>query len=79
MTKINIHEAKSRFSHYISLVEQGGTVIICRRNIKIAEIRPIEKKKPRCEIGKCSHKFNVPDSFFNSLPNTFLKSFNDSI
>ena len=48
MIKLNINEIKTHFSKYIELVESGDTVIICKRNVPVAEIRPIEKK----EIGR---------------------------
>ena len=44
MIKLNIHEIKSQLSKYIDLVEAGETVIVCKRNIPVAEIRSLEKK-----------------------------------
>ena len=41
MIKVNIAEAKSRLSQYLDSVERGETVIVCRRNVPIAEIRPL--------------------------------------
>lgn len=39
MIKVNIAEAKTHFSHYIDSVEQGETIVVCRRNMPIAEVR----------------------------------------
>ena len=47
MIKVNIHEAKTHLSKYLALIEKGETVIFCRRNIPIAEVRPIKKKRKK--------------------------------
>jgi len=44
MIRINIAEAKSRLSNYLERVERGETIILCRRNVPIAEIRPVAKR-----------------------------------
>jgi antitoxin (DNA-binding transcriptional repressor) of toxin-antitoxin stability system len=41
MTTINLHEVKSRLSHYARLVKAGETIILCDRNKPFAEIRPL--------------------------------------
>jgi prevent-host-death family protein len=43
----NIHEIKAQFSKFIEIVEGGETVVVCKRNVPVAEIRPIEKKKDK--------------------------------
>jgi prevent-host-death family protein len=76
MIKLNIHEAKTHLSHYLEEVEQGETIILCRRNQPVAEIRPLsasrQKKRP---IGLAKGKFSVPDSFFDELPDTITALF----
>jgi prevent-host-death family protein len=47
MIKLNIHEIKNQLSKYIEMVEGGATVVVCKRNVPVAEIRPIEHKKKR--------------------------------
>jgi len=46
MLTINIYEMKTKFSHYLDLVQQGKKIIIAKRNIPIAEVKPIEKNIP---------------------------------
>ena len=69
MIKLNVHEAKTHLSQYLEEVEHGETVLLCRRNQPIAEIRPLatplHKKRP---VGMAKGKFSVPDSFFEDLP-----------
>lgn len=40
MIRLNIHEAKTHLSRYLPEIERGETVVLCRRNVPIAEIRP---------------------------------------
>lgn len=76
MVKVNIHEAKTHLSRYLAEVEKGETVLVCRRNEPIAEIRPV--KQPAVErrpIGLAAGKFEVPESFFEPLPEDLLDAF----
>jgi prevent-host-death family protein len=69
MKKINIHDAKTHLSQYLEEVEHGETVVVCRRNQPVAEIRPLaaHRHKPR-PLGLAKGKFAVPASFFEELP-----------
>jgi antitoxin (DNA-binding transcriptional repressor) of toxin-antitoxin stability system len=71
---VNVHEAKARLSELLELLEQGETVIICRRNIPIAELRPIRKPGPR-PIGLCPEIPPLSESFFEPLPDEWLEAF----
>jgi prevent-host-death family protein len=79
MKKINIHEAKTHLSHYIEEVEHGETVVVCRRNQPVAELRPLAapRHKPR-SVGLAKGKFIVPASFFEELPEETLALFQGS-
>ena len=76
MIKINIHEVKTHLSHYLEEVEQGETIVVCRRNQPIAEIRSlaVRRHKPR-SIGLAKGKFKVPAAFFEELPEETLALF----
>ncbi len=76
MIKINIHEAKTHLSHYLEEVEHGETIVVCRRNQPVAEIRPlaVHRHKPR-PIGLAKGKFTVPASFFEDLPEDTISLF----
>ena len=41
MLKLNIHEAKTHLSRYLAKLKKGETIILCKRNKPIAEIRPL--------------------------------------
>ena len=64
MIKLNLHEAKTQFSKYIEMVEAGEIVVVCKRNIPVAEIRPIETRKKKVpELGWAEGKGAVPSDF----------------
>lgn len=62
--KLNLYEVKARFSKYIDLVESGETVIVCKRNVPVAEIRPIPRKeKGRPKLGWAEGSAAAPANF----------------
>jgi len=77
MLTVNVHEVKTKLSHYLDLVQKGKSVIIAKRNIPIAEIRPIEKDLPQRVIGQSVEKFEIPKEFFNPLPTKVTAAFNN--
>lgn len=76
MIRVNLHEAKANLSHYLRLVEQGETVVVCRRNVAIAELRavPVRRLEPR-PIGLEKGRFEVTDAFFEPLPEELIEAF----
>lgn len=77
--KINIHEAKAHLSEYLAKLADGETLIICKRNTPIAEVRrlPEAPDTPR-PIGLARGTFSVPASFFDPLPDDLLRGFEGS-
>jgi len=77
MIKLNVHEAKTHLSRYLKRLEEDGEVIVlCRRNVPIAEIRPIpaKRREPR-PIGLWKGQFEVGPEFFEPLPEDILRAF----
>src|SRR2546426_2150255 len=77
MIRLNVHEAKTHLSKYLEKVEKGETILLCRRNQPIAEIRPLpaKRKKPR-PIGLDKGKIKLGPEFFEPLPDELLAYFN---
>ncbi len=77
MIRLNIHEAKTHLSRYLKELAKDETIILCKRNIPIAEIRPIrphrEYQRP---IGLAKGEFEVTSDFFEPLPEEMLAAFN---
>jgi antitoxin (DNA-binding transcriptional repressor) of toxin-antitoxin stability system len=76
MIKINIHEAKTHLSWYLDRLSKGESIILCKRNVPIAEIRPIpQERKSERPIGLAKGKFKFPPAFFEPLPPKIMASF----
>lgn len=73
MIRLNVQEAKTHLSRYLDRVAEGETVILCRRNVPIAEIRAIRRraKQPR-PIGLFKGMIEIPPEFFDPLPDDEL-------
>jgi antitoxin (DNA-binding transcriptional repressor) of toxin-antitoxin stability system len=76
MIRVNIHEAKTHLSRYLKRLAKGEHILLCLRNVPIAEIRPLPapETKPR-PIGLARGRFTVPPSFFEPLPDDLLEGF----
>ena len=69
MIRLNVHEIKNQLSKYLEMVEAGTTVVICRRNVPVAEIRPIAKKEKRVpRIGWADGRPSALASLLETLP-----------
>ena len=79
MIKLNIHEAKTHLSKYLSRLKAGEVIVLCNRNKPVAEIRPIPTKRqqPR-PIGHDKGKLHVPPEFYEPLPDDVLAAFEGS-
>ena len=75
MIKVNLADAKSHLSQYLDSVERGETVILCRRNVPIAEIRPLPKPPTQLRPIGTDPDLVVPDSFFEPLPEDLINAF----
>ena len=75
MIRVNLTEARARLSHYLKSVEQGETVVLCRRNVPVAEIRALPRpaRKPR-PLG-IDRGMTIPAAFFEPLPDDLLAAF----
>ena len=76
MIMVNIHEAKARLSEFLSMAQKGEVVIICKRNVPVAELRSVPKRDTeRRAVGFMKGEFDLPQSFFEPLPDDVLDSF----
>ena len=76
MIKVNVHEAKTHLSRYLDQVEAGETLILCRHNVPIAEVRPIKKKSKKKRVFGVYEGFGVSPVFFEPLPDDELRLWN---
>lgn len=75
MIKVNIADVKAHLSRYLAAVEAGDTIVICRRNMPIAEIRPLARLPETQRPVGIDRGMTVPASFFEPLPDDLLDAF----
>jgi prevent-host-death family protein len=75
MTRVNIADAKAHLSRLLERVEGGDTIVLCRRNVPIAEIRPIRQLPHRQRPVGIDRGMKIPPSFFEPLPEAVLDAF----
>lgn len=69
MKKLNVHEAKTHLSKYLAGLKKGESILLCKRNQPIAEIRALPTAPPRPRpLGLAKGLLRVPKSFFEPLP-----------
>ncbi|MBN2498366.1 MAG: type II toxin-antitoxin system Phd/YefM family antitoxin [Deltaproteobacteria bacterium] len=82
MIKINIHQAKTHLSRYLANLARGETIILCRRNVPVAEIRPLpaaQKESRPLGLGRQEYgELCLPEAFFEPLPDELLDGFERS-
>ena len=75
MNKVNLSEAKTQLSALIERVSAGETVLICRRNVPAAELRPLAKHRERRRPIGLAKGFKTPAAFFDALPEGLVAAF----
>ncbi len=76
MVRVNIAEAKAKLSEFLEIAAGGETVLICKHNRPVAELRAVQaiRTEPR-PIGGAAGQFEVPASFFDPLPEDLIAGF----
>lgn len=69
LMRIDVQDAQTKLSRCLQRVERGETIVICRRNVPVAELRPVTpaRRKPR-PVGLERGRITVPPAFFEPLP-----------
>ncbi len=75
MNRVNIADARAHLSRYLARVEAGETITLCRRNVPVAEIRPIRTVPTELRPIGIDRGMIIPDSFFEPLPAEVLSAF----
>jgi len=72
MIQVNIHEAKT---HLSKLIADGEEVIIARYGEPVARLVPLLTKAEPRKPGSAQDRFEIPDSFYDPLPDDFVDGF----
>ncbi len=75
MKRVNMHDAKTHLSRYVTRLAPGETLVLCNRNRPVAELRLLSRKVRKPRIGVAKGEFVVPDAFFKPLPDKILRAF----
>ena len=76
MNRVNIHDAKTHLSKYLENLREGETIVLCKRNKPVAEIRALPRPyRGRRPVGLAKNKLKIPKSFFQPLPGHLLDAF----
>lgn len=79
MDPVNIHSAKTQLSKLIEAAERGEEVIIARAGKPVAKLVALQNPKPVRKAGGMRGRFEVPDSFFEPLPQDILDAFEGKV
>jgi prevent-host-death family protein len=74
VVRVGVHEAKTRLSELLRLVDAGQEVEILRSGEPVAKIVPFKPRVKR-QFGVDQGTFTVPDDFDAPLPGEVLESF----
>lgn len=73
---LNVHDAKTHLSKYLARVEQGETIVLCRRNQPVAELRPVRQKRSEARpLGLERGRLFIGPEFDEPLPEDVLQAF----
>ena len=75
MTKINIHDAKTRLSRLVEEVETGEEIVIARAGKPVARLVPIKAKGIPRRKGLLKGEIKISESFYKPLPEEVIAAF----
>jgi prevent-host-death family protein len=71
--RVGVHEAKTRLSELLRMVESGQEIEILRGGEPVALLVPLPRQRFR--LGVDEGAFTVPDDFDDPLPDEVVDSF----
>jgi len=75
MSKINVHEAKTRFSGLLRRVAAGEEITIANRGVPVARLVPVPAEQGARKLGTLRGQVFIPDDFDAPLPEELLDAF----
>jgi prevent-host-death family protein len=72
MEFVNIHDAKTHLSKYISMAQKNHeAIIICKNGVPVAQLSEY-KAQPKRKIGVLKNKIKISDDFDVELPDEIM-------
>jgi antitoxin (DNA-binding transcriptional repressor) of toxin-antitoxin stability system len=75
MASVTIHAAKTHLSRLIARAAAGEEIIILHGKTPVARLTAIARNPPKRKFGAYRGEFEVPESFFDPLPEQELRAF----
>jgi prevent-host-death family protein len=75
MSKVNVHEAKTRFSRLLRRVAAGEEITIANRGVPVARLVPVVGEGTTRKLGLFRGQMTIPDDFDAPLPDDILDAF----
>jgi prevent-host-death family protein len=75
MSKVNVHEAKTRFSRLLRRVAAGEEITIANRGVPVARLVPIPAEGTTRKLGFFRGQMTILDDFDTPLPEEVLNLF----
>jgi prevent-host-death family protein len=75
MSKVNVHEAKTRFSGLLRRVAAGEEITIANRGVPVARLVPVPPEETTRKLGFFRGQMSIPDDFDAPLPADILDAF----
>ena len=72
-TTVTVHAAKTHLSRLIEQALRGEEVVIARGAKPVVRLVPVDAPRPRRVPGTLTGRLEVPDSFFDPLPEDELR------
>jgi antitoxin (DNA-binding transcriptional repressor) of toxin-antitoxin stability system len=75
MTTVTVHAAKTHLSRLIQRAAAGEEIVIVRGRTPVARLTAIPPRPVKRKFGAYRGEFEVPDTFFDPLPEIELAAF----
>jgi prevent-host-death family protein len=79
MSKVNVHEAKTRFSRLLRRVAAGEEITIANRGVPVARLVPVLADETMRKLGYFRDQMSIPDDFDAPLSDDVLDAFEGKI
>jgi prevent-host-death family protein len=78
MATVSVYNARAEFSRLIERALTGEEIVITRRGKPAVRLVPVEEPRSRRKPGALKGKLELPDSFFDPLPDDIIEAFYQS-
>ena len=79
MIKVNVLEAKKRFSRLLRRVAAGEEIIIANRGVPVARLVPVPVEATTRKLGLFRGQMTIPEDFDAPLPEDILDAFGGKV